>query len=281
MGNESNQKNWDLYTQWKDLYLKAVMQTLHPRGDVLEIGFGSGYAANLIQGYQPKSHTIIESHQTLIPDSIRWLSEHKNSAVISKNWREALPELGQFDTIFYHDYTLQEEVELVHHLFPEEVDKIAEEAKKTLELLHKEISRSTVKYSDKDIEDFYNGIGQGNIEHLPDFFRRLMENNNITKEQYNKVMEHLRHAQVKAESLKNVKREDELFEVLRECILQHLRKGGRFSCLLNNQTSRYQDSQFFETIISSPEIDYKETTVPLSIGDIKRDALIMIVEKMS
>ncbi len=100
---------YQLMMEWEKPYMKACIEELQPRGDVLEVGFGCGYSAKQIQKYNPKSHTIIECH----PDVIRHgtalgfseMSEkYLNVRWVQGAWQEVLAGLGKFDEIFFDTY---------------------------------------------------------------------------------------------------------------------------------------------------------------------------------
>lgn len=69
--------------------------------NVLEVGFGMGISANMIQQAGPKSHTIIESH----PDVINYYHErypHKDTTtLIMGYWQNVILNIGKFDCIFF------------------------------------------------------------------------------------------------------------------------------------------------------------------------------------
>ena len=102
---------------WEKPYIEECVDTILPYGDVLEIGFGCGYAATHIQTYFPKTHTIIESHPEITRRARSWLIHHPNTKVIEGQWALELPSLGVYDAIFFDDY----EVRLNHNHVPHHV----------------------------------------------------------------------------------------------------------------------------------------------------------------
>ena len=44
--------NYQVMMEWEKPYMEACIDELHPKGDVLEIGFGMGYSATQIQKYK-------------------------------------------------------------------------------------------------------------------------------------------------------------------------------------------------------------------------------------
>jgi len=96
--------------EWEKPYMEACIDELQPKGDVLEVGFGCGYSAKQIQKYKPKSHTIIECHPDVIKHGINMgfheaSLEYPNFKWKQGVWQEVLPELDQFDEIFFDTYT--------------------------------------------------------------------------------------------------------------------------------------------------------------------------------
>lgn len=76
------------------MFVKQLIEALHPFGDVLEVGFGQ--ATKEIQKYHPRTHTII----TKDVEAQDWAKNH-HAIVIDDVWQGALAALGVFDTIFF------------------------------------------------------------------------------------------------------------------------------------------------------------------------------------
>lgn len=70
-------------------------------GDILEIGFGLGFAADAIHiASRINSHTIIEEHPVLYERALEWAKDKPSVTVINGNWLDLLPTLSQtFDGI--------------------------------------------------------------------------------------------------------------------------------------------------------------------------------------
>ena len=99
---------YQVMMEWEKPYMEACIDAMRPSGDVLEVGFGLGYASTRIQHYKPKSHTIIECDPVVAKRAREWAKEYSDVTIVEKTWQEALPELGQFDAIFFDDYPLEE-----------------------------------------------------------------------------------------------------------------------------------------------------------------------------
>ena len=98
-------------------------------GDVLEIGFGLGISASLMQGHGVRSHTIVECNPSVIERYERWVAAYpeRDIRMVPGLWQDTIGDLGQFDAIFFHTYALDEDesVELLArsvtfaaHFFP-------------------------------------------------------------------------------------------------------------------------------------------------------------------
>ena len=68
-------QNKQVMMEWEKPYMEASIDTLQPKGNVLEIGFGLGYSATQIMKYKPKSYTIIECEPVVIERIKEW-SKH-------------------------------------------------------------------------------------------------------------------------------------------------------------------------------------------------------------
>lgn len=269
-----------ILTEWKKNYTQALVNALKPSGNVLEIGFGIGIAAELIQkNYHPKSLTIIEPNAQMAAAAKNWAKQHKNVTVIEGNWQTHLPKQGKFDAIFFN-YPLEHDVEIINFLFPDEAKKAIHEAKKALHSLEEHISEMNNKFSDKEIDDFYKNIGKHNQEELPVFFQKLKQNGNITKDQYDNALKKFGLNEAQKKSGK-AEQKDEMLLALNESLKSHLNKNGRFGAFLCDQTSKYEDSKFMESIITNPNVNFTESSIQIETPDQKRNGLVITVEKNS
>lgn len=92
--------------EWEKPYMKALVERLSPRGDVLEIGFGLGYSANYIAEYPIKSYTVIEADPEIFEIAKSWaLNQNFEVNVVFGYWQEKLETLGKFDSIFFDDFS--------------------------------------------------------------------------------------------------------------------------------------------------------------------------------
>ncbi|PJD97638.1 MAG: hypothetical protein CK425_03150 [Parachlamydia sp.] len=267
----------------KKSYVNALIKALRPSGNVLEVGFGLGDGASFIQQSKPKSHTIIESDPHLAKEAEKWASKFSNVKVIADSWQNALPKLGVFDTIFYNDYPIDNEIDLIQSLSTEDANEIAKRSKELLEMLETELAQVEAAYTDHEIDEFYQQLGYQNPTELFNFFEKLKEHGHITPKQYNHVIKkyQIEEPKVKSPAYDFSGQADVLLLFLQECLKKHMHKGSRFTAYLNDRTSKFEDSRFFEAIITNPHIEYQEKQEPLQVANCKGEVLVMTVEKLS
>jgi guanidinoacetate N-methyltransferase len=77
-------------------------------GDVLEIGFGRGVSAEMIQRHGVRSHTIVECNDSVVDRFDRWRAAHhdRDIRLIHARWQDAAQQLAQYDAVFFHTYPL-------------------------------------------------------------------------------------------------------------------------------------------------------------------------------
>jgi guanidinoacetate N-methyltransferase len=80
-------------------------------GDVLEVGFGLGVSATLMQQHGVRSHTIIDCNPSVIERYERWRGAYpeRDIRMVPGLWQDVIGQLGQFDAIFFHTYALDED----------------------------------------------------------------------------------------------------------------------------------------------------------------------------
>lgn len=269
---------------WKQEYAKGIIKALNPHGEVLEIGFGLGYAATEIQAYKPKTHTIIESDPEKFKEAKKWAGKYPNAILIEDSWEHALPKLKEFDAVFFNDFILLAKGEEEQSPSTEEVSRAMKETKDLLRDIDKELSQVTAAYSDQEVEEFYQEVGQFHGGELPSFFKRLKQNGQISEQQYNNFIKKYKIGKdVKGQGMAPLMVPmDPMLECLEACLSNHMRKGGRFAFSSSNLTSKYEDPQFFEKIITNPYLEFTETVLPLTKnaeGDSPEKMLLLVVEK--
>lgn len=271
--------------EWERPYMEACIDALQPTGDVLEVGFGCGYSSTRIQKFQPKSHTIIEYHPVVAEHARAWAKGYPNVRIVEDTWQNALDKLGLFDAIFFDDYPLESEAEQKVMVEQSTHAKlIVREGQKKLAEIEKKFSfLKEMRYSDADIEVFFKLLkseGKAEPKVFLRFFFDLLEKGNITAAQLDSVLRRLEQeslindvdlAKFK-ESRKPLVQDfsqryagDRLFDFLDRCLKKHMKIGARFSCYLNDPTSKFEDENFFNLIITNPNLEYREEVIPIEV----------------
>ncbi len=274
----------ELVGEWKKKYIETIIDAIKPHGDVLLVGFDLDQAAyNAIEMRHPKSITILESDPEKIQKAIALSLKNKNINIIEDKWSTAISKLGKFDTIFYNEYPANGDIDISAFLFIEETKKIADEAKQLLQQLEAAMSHLNQPFSDHEIDNFISTIGRNNLEAMPAFFKRLYDNKNITKAQYERAIKQFHFGKQKRDGKQQVEatlKPDELLRCFEACFEKHMKVGSKFSAFLAQQASKYEDAQFFEKVIANPRIDFRENILPIEMSDHPRNALIISIERV-
>eukprot|EP00884_Botryococcus_braunii_P018060 jgi/Botrbrau1/4938/Bobra.0122s0020.1 len=91
---------------WEGPLMEAHAQAVcSSGGDVLNVGFGLGLVDQAIQQRNPRSHTIVEAHPDVYARMLRdgW-HERPGVRILYGRWQDVLPQLGQYDGIFWDTY---------------------------------------------------------------------------------------------------------------------------------------------------------------------------------
>lgn len=116
--------------EWQVPLMEAMAAiAARSHGDVLEIGFGRGVSAGMIQRHGVRSHTVIECNPSVLARFDRWRKTFpdRDLRVVPGLWQDVIGSLGDFDAVFFHTYALDEDesVELLAnsvtfaaHFFP-------------------------------------------------------------------------------------------------------------------------------------------------------------------
>ncbi|MBM3191954.1 MAG: hypothetical protein FJZ63_04820 [Chlamydiae bacterium] len=270
---------------WQEPYMEACIEALQPEGDVLEVGFGCGYAANIIQKYRPRSHTIIEYHPTVADRARQWAQGYDNVTVIEDTWQRALHKLGVFDAIFFDDTPWESAWDANQYDALESIaQSLLRKGKKLLSSLERRLFfLKHKKYRDEDLEYFFQHLEKTSAtqpQHFLKFFYDLQEKGNITKKQLEWVL--LRLQQEALITKKEIQeffgklhkvdfrafKEPELdrfFEFLQICLKEHMREGSRCSYSVDAPTSKFEEERFFQEIILNPHVDFQERRIPLQV----------------
>jgi guanidinoacetate N-methyltransferase len=102
----------EIMEDWQIPIMQAMAEIVtEDHGDVLEIGFGRGVSASLIQDAGVRSHTIVECNDDVVERFRRWRHGYpeRDIRLIRGRWQDTLGELAQYDAIFFHTYPLNED----------------------------------------------------------------------------------------------------------------------------------------------------------------------------
>lgn len=102
----------EIMEEWQIPLMQAMAEVVtESHGNILEIGFGCGISATMIQEQEVKSHTIIECNDSVVERFFEWkeLFKDKKINLVHGLWQDTIDDLGLFDGIFFHTYPLNEE----------------------------------------------------------------------------------------------------------------------------------------------------------------------------
>lgn len=117
MAMMSNRGSADLRPQeimenWQIPLMEAMAESVCANGgDILEIGYGRGISAAMVQSRDVASHTVVDCNPHVIADARRWKSQFRDRdiRVIDAMWQDSLDQLTQYDGILFHTYPLEVE----------------------------------------------------------------------------------------------------------------------------------------------------------------------------
>ena len=96
----------EIMEDWqRPMMLAMAEQVTASHGDVLEIGFGRGVSATMIQNLGVKSHTIIEFSDFVIDNYFQpWRAKYSDRDIqlIKGKWQDVQEQLPDFDGVFFH-----------------------------------------------------------------------------------------------------------------------------------------------------------------------------------
>lgn len=292
--------NLQVMMEWERPYMDACIETLHPKGDVLEIGFGLGYSATAIQKFKPKSHTIIECDPVVIEKAQEWAKKHPNVKIVQGMWQDVLQQLGKFDSIFFDDYS---------PLSTDDIKQITSDAQqgttlaKEVDNLKNKLTASlkhfeNVKFNDADLQTFGQQLlNRPNTQpkDVIDFIHALAKNGNITEKQGEAFLKTVKKQSKKPASQSssdalvqwaNQKEMmgDRLVTFIEACLEHHMNKGARLSSYLASADSKLLHKEFKEKILSRKDVEFTEKSIPIKVppncnyfhGD---KAIVMVIEK--
>ncbi|QEG01371.1 Plipastatin synthase subunit D [Stieleria maiorica] len=121
----------EIMEDWQTPLMKAMADwATESHGDVLEIGFGRGVAATMIQENGVRSHTIVEMNPHSIQDHfVPWRNRYadRDIRLVAGRWQDHLDHLRTYDSVFFHAFPMNESefvkyvvdsVTFAEHFFP-------------------------------------------------------------------------------------------------------------------------------------------------------------------
>lgn len=103
----------EIMEDWQIPLMEAMAKAITKHGgDILEVGFGRGVSADMIQKYPVDSHTLIECNDHVIQEYFQpWKAKYadKDIRLVHGLWQDTINDLGLFDGIFFHTYPLNED----------------------------------------------------------------------------------------------------------------------------------------------------------------------------
>jgi guanidinoacetate N-methyltransferase len=126
----------EIMEDWQIPVMRAMAEIVaETHGDVLEVGFGRGISATLIQEAGVRSHTVVECNDDVVERFHRWRERFpgRDIRLVHGRWQDTVERLGSYDGIFFHTYPLNEEEYVEHvvrsvtfaeHFFPTAADHL-------------------------------------------------------------------------------------------------------------------------------------------------------------
>ena len=102
----------EIMEDWQLPLMEAMASVAaRPDADVLEIGFGRGILASLIQQAGVRSHTIVECNPHVLSRFEQWRAPlvGRDIRVVPGLWQDVIESLGTFDAVCFHTYALDED----------------------------------------------------------------------------------------------------------------------------------------------------------------------------
>lgn len=251
--------------------IKELIEQIKPKSKVLEVGFG--LASSQIIQHNPASYIIIEADPKIAREAQDFAKKYPNVTVIQENWKTALSKLKDFDAIFFNDYSARNDLsygdpsDLVH-----QEKELMAHVKKTIPHL------TTIQYADHDLETFCDSIIKESPKEISRFLRELEQNGQISHEQSQRLIKKYNLGKEEIHLKPSVaKPMDFLFPFVNECLEKHLSKGGLLAALSKDATSRFENSLFFEKIITNYNYNYQEDKI--FIDEDQKNSLKILIEK--
>ncbi len=102
----------DIMEQWQlPIMQKMVDLATKNAGDILEIGYGRGVSAAMIQQHPISSHSIVECVPAIVTRCHQWAEEQSinNLTVFEGRWEDVQQSFALYDGVFFHTYPMDGE----------------------------------------------------------------------------------------------------------------------------------------------------------------------------
>ena len=92
--------------EWERPLIRRMVEDLKltPDDRLLEIGFGMGISASILQEFGPASHTIVEPHPQVLLQAERWKGVRKNIQLHLGYWQQLDTSSQRYSAIFFDPF---------------------------------------------------------------------------------------------------------------------------------------------------------------------------------
>lgn len=92
--------------EWERPLIRRMVEDLKltPDDRLLEIGFGMGISASILQEFGPASHTIVEPHPHVLMQAERWKSGRANIQLHPGYWQQLDTRAQRYSAIFFDPF---------------------------------------------------------------------------------------------------------------------------------------------------------------------------------
>jgi len=92
--------------EWERPLIRRMVEDLKLTADdrLLEIGFGMGISASILQEFGPASHTIVEPHPHVLVQAERWKCGRENIQLQPGYWQQLNTRAQRYSAIFFDPF---------------------------------------------------------------------------------------------------------------------------------------------------------------------------------
>ncbi|MFA7893821.1 class I SAM-dependent methyltransferase [Pseudomonas putida] len=93
--------------EWERPLIRRMVEDLNltPGDRLLEIGFGMGISASILQEFRPASHTIVEPHPQVLEQAERWKSGRASIQLHTGYWQKLGTPAQRYSAIFFDPFS--------------------------------------------------------------------------------------------------------------------------------------------------------------------------------